>query len=249
MAFGDNWYITCYLLFYSIHPFLNTIIHKMSRQQVFRVFATMFAIYYGFDFIRGEGMFFSTHIILWITIYFVMAYMQLHMAAFSDNLKQNLALLFAGLIGYVGVGFVANILGRRLFYLNDSVLHWASRYNPFLLIISIALFNCMRRLDFRNKIINYISSLSLLIYIIYENIILCTYYRPAMWHFIYQNYGYSYFMLWVLAMVAAVFLFALCCSILYDKTIRRVVHSISNGIYAFVRKCYLKAETIMLKLH
>ena len=35
-AFNNNRYLTCYLLFYPIHPALNLVIGKMSQKSLFR---------------------------------------------------------------------------------------------------------------------------------------------------------------------------------------------------------------------
>ena len=35
-AFNNNRYLTCYLLFYPIHPALNPVIGKMSQKSLFR---------------------------------------------------------------------------------------------------------------------------------------------------------------------------------------------------------------------
>lgn len=43
--FSLNWYLTCYLLFYLIHPFLNQLIRGMSQRTLFRVAVLMFLLY------------------------------------------------------------------------------------------------------------------------------------------------------------------------------------------------------------
>ncbi len=182
-----------------------------------------------------------------------MAYLQLYLEKFSKNIKQNMFLLAIGFAGFIGIEVVAIIFLGYInnAYLNDKILHWVTSCypNPFLIAISIALFNCMRNFDFSNKVINYLSGMSLLIYIIHDNLILRLYFRPAMWNFVYQKYGYSQLLLWVFALTAAVFLFSLICSVLYDKTIRWVIHSISNHLYFIFRKWYLKAEKFALKFY
>lgn len=244
-TFSNNWYLTCYLLFYPIHPFLNSIIHKMDKQQLFRTSAALFIIYCCFCFIKGD-LFFSSAIVLWIAIYFVVAYFQLHMEAFANSSKHNVIMLLVGGAGYIGIAVVANVLGLHVSYLNGRVLHWATNCNPFLIILSIALFNLIRKLNFKNKVINYISSLSLLIYIIHENLILRTYFRPAMWNYIYQNYGYNKILIWVFALSVLVFIFSLISSAIYDKTFRRLIRKMGDIIYSLVRKIYLKVEILCL---
>lgn len=35
-TFSNNWYMTCYMIFYAIHPVLNKIIQEMNQIQLFR---------------------------------------------------------------------------------------------------------------------------------------------------------------------------------------------------------------------
>lgn len=62
-TFGNNWYLTCYLLFYPIHPLLNVIINYMNKQLLFRVSLIMFILYCCFNFIKGS-LFFSSFFVM-----------------------------------------------------------------------------------------------------------------------------------------------------------------------------------------
>lgn len=86
-TFANNWYITCYLLFYPVHSFLNSLIKAMNKQTLFRISAAMFMLYCCFNFVIS-GRFFSSPIILWITIYFIMAYLRFYMNDFSNDKKR-----------------------------------------------------------------------------------------------------------------------------------------------------------------
>lgn len=247
-TFANNWYLTCYLLFYPIHSLLNMLINHMNKKILFRISAVMFIIYCCFNFIKN-GSFFSSFIILWITIYFVMAYIQLYMNDFANNKKRNSVLLLIGIIGFVGSAVLADILGLHISYLQNKMLLLATNYNPFLIMVAIALFNIMRNIHFKNVFVNYISSLSMLIYIIHENLILKTYYRTCMVRYVYETYGYNNIIFWVFIMAVFVFLFGVVCSIVYDKTIRRLVKSASDFLYSLTKKIYIYIESYILKIH
>ena len=176
-----------------------------------------------------------------------MAYIQLYLKDFADSDKYNFMLLAVGLVGWFGIAFVANYLGLHISFFNDKVLRWATNYNPFLIIIAIALFNLMRKLTFKNRAINYISSLSLLVYIIHENVVLRNYCRTALWNYVYKNYGYSHILLWVFALSFIVFMFGLVSSMIYDKTIRTFIRKLADTLYSIIRNVYLKVEKLLLK--
>lgn len=195
-TFGNNWYMTCYLLFYPIHPILNSIVNMMNQRQLFRSTLVMVFLYVFMNFINCSW-FFSSAIILWITIYFAIAYMQKYLMSFVDNIRENIILFIIGVIGFIGIILITDICGLYSQVLSDKVMRWVNNCNPFLLAMSIAMFNIARNIHFKNRFINYISKLSLLIYIIHENIILRTYFRPAMWNYVYKRFGYSDVIQWV----------------------------------------------------
>lgn len=52
--FMNNWYMTCYLLFYPIHPILNKVIYSMNKVQLFRSSMGLAIVYIILNFIDGE---------------------------------------------------------------------------------------------------------------------------------------------------------------------------------------------------
>ena len=245
-TFGNNWYMTCYLLFYPIHPILNSIVNMMNQRQLFRSTLVMVFLYVFMNFINCSW-FFSSAIILWITIYFAIAYMQKYLMSFVDNIRENIILFIIGVIGFIGIILITDICGLYSQVLSDKVMRWVNNCNPFLLAMSIAMFNIARNIHFKNRFINYISKLSLLIYIIHENIILRTYFRPAMWNYVYKRFGYSDVIQWVFIISFIIFIFGILCSILYVLTLQRFVNKVSGKLYEVVRIKYLLFEKFCLK--
>lgn len=246
-TFGNNCYMTCYLLFYPIHPILNSIVNMMNQRQLFRSTLVMVFLYVFMNFINCSW-FFSSAIILWITIYFAIAYMQKYLMSFVDNIRENIILFIIGVIGFIGIILITDICGLYSQVLSDKVMRWVNNCNPFLLAMSIAMFNIARNIHFKNRFINYISKLSLLIYIIHENIILRTYFRPAMWNYVYKRFGYSDVIQWVFIISFIIFIFGILCSILYVLTLQRFVNKVSGKLYEVVRIKYLLFEKFCLMI-
>lgn len=246
-TFGNNWYMTCYLLFYPIHPILNSIVNMMNQRQLFRSTLVMVFLYVFMNFINCSW-FFSSAIILWITIYFAIAYMQKYLMSFVDNIRENIILFIIGVIGFIGIILITDICGLYSQVLSDKVMRWVNNCTPFLLAMSIAMFNIARNIHFKNRFINYISKLSLLIYIIHENIILRTYFRPAMWNYVYKRFGYSDVIQWVFIISFIIFIFGILCSILYVLTLQRFVNKVSGKLYEVVRIKYLLFEKFCLMI-
>lgn len=246
--YGNNWYLTCYVLFYPIHPLLNKLIQSLSKPLLFRLSSAMFILYCCLGFIKSD-LFFPSMILLWITIYFVIAYIQIYMTDFTNNMKKNIFLLIIGMIGYIGLAVLTNVLGLHFTFMKGRMLQWATNCNPFLIAMAIAMLNIARNVHFKNKFINYISGLSLLIYIIHENLVLRTYFRPYIINYVYVNFGYDKILIWVMLIAIAILIFGIVSSVVYDKTLRKFIRKISVLLYPIVRKIYLYFETAILKLH
>ena len=246
--FSNNWYLTCYLLFYPIHPLLNTVIRSLDKRHLFRFSTALFTLYCVFGFL-SDSWFFSSLIILWITFYFVMAYIQLYLVDFSNDPKKNALLFLFGLVGFIGLPALTNYLGLRIPFLRNQMLRWSTSSNPFLIAMAIAMFNIARNIHFRSGAVNYIAGLSMLIYIIHENILLSNYFRPYIINLIYTNYGYDHIVLWVLFLSVGILLFGIVCSALYDKTLRPLVVKFCDWLYPVLRKGYLCIEKRLLEFH
>ena len=244
--FSNNWYMTCYLLFYPVHPLLNRLIKQMSQIELFRATACLTTLYIFLDFIN-RNWFFPSRLILWLTIYFIIAYMQTYLMKYADSIKCNIFLFVINAVCFVGIIFLTEIGGLHISFLSNKMLHWWQNCNPFLIFMSIAMFNIARNIHFKNKFINYISGLSMLIYIIHENLILRRYFRPEIWNYINNHYGYSNVVGWVFIVAIIVFLFGTFSSAIYAATIQKVVSRISQKIYFDLKKKYLRLESKLVK--
>lgn len=244
--FSNNWYLTCYLLFYPIHPLLNSIINRMNKIELFRISTVLFVLYFCLGSLKGDW-FFPSQLIFWIAIYFLIAYIQFYMQDFCNNTKKNIALFFIGAAGFIFLEISTNYMGLHFSIMNDKMLRWLTNRNPFILAMSIAMLNVFRQFKFSNGLVNYISSLSLLIYIIHDNLILRTYFRPTMVNYIYENYGYQHIVAWIFVLASVVFLFGTVVAVIYDKTIRNLTRSFSEKIFPLIRRIYLRLESTILK--
>ena len=237
--------MTCYILFYAIHPILNKVIDGMNQTELFRSVICLSRLYIFAGFVKGD-LFFASNLILWVTIYFVIAYMQRYLMRFADNVKMNSIGFLICAVGFIGMILVIDIGGLHLTFLSDKMLYCVNNCNPFLIGIAITAFNIARNVHFRNLVINYLSSLSMLIYIIHENLILRKYCRPAIWNYVYQNFGYRYVVIWVFVISIVVFIFGLTGSVVYSLTIKKIVSKSLDHIYDWARDKWLALEGRLL---
>lgn len=246
-TFENNWYITCYLLFYLAHILLNKIIHEISQIQLLRISAALIIIYIGINFVIN-GLFFCTDLILWIVIYFIISYIKIYCQNFVKNKKINIFLLCFGIIAHISIIIFTNFIGLRIHFFSNWLLRWNNASNPFIIFSVIALINLLHATKFHSNFINNFSKLSLLIYIIHENIIIRTYYRPYFINYIYENYGYKYILLWVILLSIAIFIISAIISHVYDLTLRKYVNRLCLLVYKIFSTQWKKVEKFLIKL-
>lgn len=238
---GNNWYVTCYLLFYAIHPVLNRAIDSLDQRGLLRLVLGTSVLYLGIGFIK-KGLFFASDIVVWIVIYFAIAYMRRYLMCYMDDVSLNCVVLLAGMSGVVGLMLLTNYLGLRIGYFSDKLLHWAVGCSPFIVSSSIALLNLARHWRFKSRVVNAVSACSLLVYIIHENLILRTFVRPWIINQLYLTYGYERIFLLVGGLSLATFAASLVAALLYRETLYRLVSHIGDVLYEWMRSRYLAFE-------
>lgn len=243
--FANNWYMTCYLLFYLLFPMLNGIIRRMNQVQLFRCTVCLMVLYI---FLGGmTGRFFATDLTLWVAIYFVVAYIQKYLKKVADDKRINSKMLLFNTVCFVGAILLTEFAGLHISFLSEKMTLWLKNGNPFEIFMALAVFNIARNVHFRSKTINCLSGCSLLIYLIHGNIILKTHVRPAMWEYVYKNYGYSHVILWLFALTIVVVVTTAAIAALYSLLIQTHVNRASDKLFVFLKSRYLALEAELMK--
>ncbi len=246
-TFSLNWYLTCYILFYAIHPFLNQVIGAMNRRTLLRCAVAMSTLYIFVNFVIGEA-FQTTNLILWVSVYFCMAYMKRCLYDASNRKLYNWLLILVGIGGNCLIVILTNFLGlHHIWHFSNQLLRWNENCNPFLIMAAIGMFNLARCSNFKNTLINKISGLSLLIYIVHENIFMRTYLRPYIWQRIYETFGYEHILLWTVIQVVVIFAASLIICSVYKLTLQKTVNKLSRITYRGFCKVYGLVEDFLMK--
>lgn len=246
-TFSLNWYMTCYLCFLLIFPSLNRIIASLDQRHHLRVCLIMFLLYFGFNFIV-KGLYFMTNLVLWIAVFFLVSYAKKYNLSLIENKKLNIAILFLSLLCHLTLILANNLLELKISRLQGKMLFSNANTNPFLLISALCLFNILRTRSFHNRAINRFASLSMLIYLFHENIMVRTYFRPMYYQHIYVTYGYDHLLLWVCLFTCILFFGAALVAFLWQKTAEQLLRLVVNHIYSHLRKRFLSAENRIMKI-
>ena len=244
--FANNWYLTCYLLFYPLHPVLNSVIHRMDNTALFRFSAALFCLYFLFS--LAGGTFFGSKIIYWIAMYFAIAYCKTYLSRYTDSLSVNVAVMAVSFLCFIGSVVMMNALCRRFSFFTGQILHWNADNNPFLFVLAFSMLQVARHMKFRNIAVNYISGLSMLIYILHENLILRTYFRPQIINEIYARFGYDHIAGRVVCVALVLFVACVIVTALYRAALQKQVKAAGNAVFSDLRRLWLAVEQKLVRI-
>lgn len=245
-TFSLNWYITCYLLLYSIYPLLNTVINKLTQKQHLAYNCVFFILYFLIGSIRES--FYVNELICFIIIYFIAAYIKKYNLKLISNQNINLIFLFAGIFLFVLLLLAMNLAVSHISAAGQHMFHFANNHNPIIFIIAFSMFNIFRNLKIQFNAINYISSLTLFIYIIHENFLFRKYLRPALLFSFWETSGRMNVALFSLICSLILLIASALAAMLYNKTLQPIVEKTADKILQIFLKLYGKFESFMLKI-
>ena len=244
--FSNYWYITCYLLLYSIHPLLNITVNKLSQKQHLAYNCTFFFLYFCIGSLKEA--FFVNNLICFIGIYFIVAYVKKYNSKMISNLKINIIFFFAGIILLILLQLGINFAGFRINSIGQNLYYFANMHNPIIIIISLSMFNIFRNLKIQSRIVNYISSLTMFIYVIHENILFRKYLRPYLIFDFWEFSGRINIVLLVLICSLILFSASITVAAVYNKLLQPIAEKIADKILQICLNLYSKFESFMLKL-
>ena len=244
--FTNNWYVTAYLIFYPLHTVLNRIIKDLNQKNLLKITTVLFLLYCVCNSLYDS--FFSSVIIMWITLYFFIAYIKIYMIELCNNIKVNSIVLIIGISIIVFLIVFTYIAGKNNKFLANKMLFWNKNCNPVFGVIAVTSFNIFRKIKIKSSFINNISKYSLLIYIIHENILLRNYIRPYILHLIYNILGYKYIIVWVVLLSIVIFAFSLLIGIIYRVLFGKIIEKLAGKMIVLIDKIYKKYEKTMYKI-
>lgn len=236
-TFANNWYITLYVIIYAIHPYLNKIIDSLSKSKMLVTVLWASFLYLGLRTIK-PSLFFGSELITYIVIYFDIAYIKRYLQILSAKCKLNVTILVSTSAMLISLVIIVNYLGLKHPFFTNKLLYFDTNQDILIVLMAFSLFNIFRHNIFVNRFINYISSLTLFIYLIHENLLVREILRPLVFVWIKDYLGYEYIVLWVLLFALVLFVISILLCIIYKAFAERVTKGIASRIYAIVMNRY-----------
>lgn len=248
-TFANNWYITCYLLFYMIHPFLNRMIEQLSINEHLALTSFLFVIYFIVPVLPLEeiNLFFANEFVIFLATYVIVSFIEIYKNEWTENLKFNECILFVSIISYVVLILCVDFLGLRTNYFLNRLVRWNMNNSLFMFLIAFSSFNIMKKKKFINRSINYLSSLSLLVYIFHENLAFRRYLRPVIEFSILNRFGIEHAFICAVCMAVSLAILSFIISAIYKKCFTKIVSKLSSIISENLLTLWKKYERLVIE--
>ena len=243
--YDEYWFIKMYIYLYLLSPFLNKFINDIDKKYYNKLLITLFIILSIIPFFTNNRGFDNTGYTLYsfVFLYFIGAYLRLYnikesylFKLLSNNLYRIILVflfLFITCFNYL-LGEYSVILQSQSVYMNEFFSNFSQNFNyssPIIIIQSIVYFLFFENINFKNKFINKISSLTLGIYLISDNIII----RSFIYDFIgLRNHNIEHFSYIIHVFILSILIFIICL----------IIEFIRQCIFKFIRN---RKKYIMLK--
>ena len=248
-TFANNWYITCYLLFYMIHPFLNRMIEQLSINEHLALTSFLFVIYFIVPVLPLEeiNLFFANEFVIFLATYVIVSFIEIYKNEWTENLKFNECILFVSIISYVVLILCVDFLGLRTNYFLNRLVRWNMNNSLFMFLIAFSSFNIMKKKKFINRSINYLSSLSLLVYIFHENLAFRRYLRPVIEFSILNRFGIEHAFICAVCMAVSLAILSFIISAIYKIFFIKTVSKLSSIISKNLLTLWKKYERLVIE--
>lgn len=173
VRFNLNWFVGCYLIYYLIHPLLNSAIGRMNAKGMKKFVSILFVVYSIMGII-GQAYYY-TNLVGFICIHYIVFYYKKYMAVKKDR-KRDAKVIIAATLGIVLWIIAINVVSKCTGKFSDMNLFGGTFMNPLIIFIGMAALNIAVTSSPRyNEIINGLTKFSLLIYLFHANYFWLTY--------------------------------------------------------------------------
>ena len=235
-TFSNNWFVTCYIIIYAIHGWLNKVIKTISKRVHFDACIVMIMMYCVINFVLRRCYEFNG-LVGFSVIYFITAFVKLYCPRFSTSIKDSRRLIIDCIVGCLLLILFTNQIGFLIPIAQNKMLHWTTYMNLFFILIGIgAVFGASAKPFQYNTKTNRFASTTLLIYLIHENYIIREYVRPMLFQIIYTQYGYDYIVLITITFALLFYFISMGIGYLYANTIRKYIQNITKVLDRIILK-------------
>ena len=242
-AFNNNWFASAYMFFYAFFPFLNQCFERIPRgcqKYGCIVFAVSACFVLPFLLDVFKFRFSISYPMMWVVAYCCVSYLKTYHRKLLDSRKFAIVVLLIGISGLIGEIAATYYFGPGIRLFHGDGMRWNKCYNLFEWFFAFGCFNLVRTFRFHSLLINRISSLSLLIYLIHGNFLVRRHVRPYLYSIIHYHLHDRNIPLWLLMFSILIFIASALLAYLYQKSIQKIAYQIAdnscNAVAGHMRK-------------
>lgn len=222
IVFEQYWFMTAYVIVYLLSPFINQLLLLLDRRNYIILLITetiIWGIIPFFTLQENSGMGF-TQLIWFIVMYSWGAYFRLYRR--TVQLSRYIICIILSILLILGVVVGLNYIGENIeiIYTHTTYFRWSN--SPIIIIFSLCIFRLFESLNMKNnRLVNFIASGTLGIYLFHENIFL----QPIIWEKIICGpkwFGSIFIALNYIFALIFVFLIGQCIDYIYRKISRKL---------------------------
>jgi hypothetical protein len=173
-----------------------------------------------------------------IVIYFIVAFIKKYHIELVNNIRKNFLIFITSTISILFIIISVNYLGFKFAFFENKLMYFAVNNSPFVLLNGISLFCLFKRINIKNSIVNYLSSLSLLVYLIHINHIVMKYLLSSIMLYILKTYNTDYIVILVIIFSIILFIISYFIAIIYNFLFKKALKKFTDIIYNLFMQIY-----------
>lgn len=238
----NYWFVSAYICMYFLHPYFNILIDNLDKKGLLRLNIFNVSIWCILQLVLW-GAFYLTELVSMIVIYFFVAYIKKYMQNLINDIVFN-AKVFGVTFGCIlCLNYLLPIIGA----INDVAFHWYSFRTPLLVVNAISLYCIFDKVKIKSRIISYLSSFSILIYIIHGNSLVIVHVYSPVFKKIYDTYSYNYIFLWCIILSGIVLGVSFLMAYIYKISFQKLVYKVCDYEFSFISKLTSRLDELIEK--
>lgn len=234
-TFSYWWFVDVYILYYLIHGYINKCLKNLTKEEHFILVFFSLLLYTVMPAILGK-QFSTSYLTSFVVIHIFISYVK--KSNLQNILSKKSLVLFFGILYFalVLISYELDVITGTHHFAFRSNINTVTFYNIILLLfITSLIFYVQQNIKFQNNFVNYISSLSLLMFIIHNTPIFYLA-RKIVWKFFDGLINYNLDRVIYIGIGIAYYIFCILLSIVYKKLFNNIITYLSKVFASILKK-------------
>ena len=242
ILFGENWFVSCYIIFFCFVPYLNGFLKSLDKNKYLLLLLMVFVFFVLLPTVKIKTYFNSAEIVYFAFVYAIGVYIRLYFKDKINNEYHNkyrnicLLILLLTLISISTLEIIGIVTNKVVFIKQSQYF-----VKLFSIPLAVAMFLSFATMKpFFNRYVNIVAGTVLGVYLIHENIFL----RRIIWDYILPNVDYimsNWYVLFYIVKIVSIFIVGSVIDLLRKRYIEPLMVSIIDKKFGVVSE-YIKIK-------